>query len=221
MRALILSLIGAAALAVVSTPTKASVTFTVDLTTDQEPGVIVPTTSNGSPRPLAYGTATFTLNDASTALSFIATIFNIDVTGTQTADINDNLTVAHIHAGANPLAPTFPVVWGFFGAPDNDNNPDQLIVTPFVSGIGGTFSSTWDLPEGNNTTLAAQLSNIFAGRAYINFHTVQFGGGEIRGNFAAAVPEPSAWALMLLGFGAMGFALRRRSRSRVLRKETA
>src|SRR5204862_2051921 len=31
------------------------------------------------------------------------------------------------------------------------------------------------------TTLAAQLPNILAGRSYINFHTRQFGGGEIRG----------------------------------------
>jgi len=29
------------------------------------------------------------------------------------------------------------------------------------------------------------LSNLRQGRAYINFHTVQFGGGEIRGNFPA------------------------------------
>ena len=211
MKALALALIGAAALAVGSTPTKASVTFTVNLTTDQEPVVVIPTTSGGIPRPVSYGTATFTLNDASTAMSFIATIFNIDVTGTQTADVNDNLTVAHIHAGANPLALTFPVVWGFFGSPDNDNNPDQLIVTPFLNGIGGTFSSTWDLLEGNNTTLAAQIPNILAGRAYINFHTVQFAGGEIRGNFAA-VPEPSAWAMMLLGFGAVGYRIRRQRR---------
>ena len=30
----------------------------------------------------------------------------------------------------------------------------------------------------NNTTLAVQLPNILAGRAYINFHTMQNGGGE-------------------------------------------
>ena len=45
------------------------------------------------------------------------------------------------------------------------------------------FSGKWDAPEGNGTTLAAQLSNLREGRAYINFHTTQFGGGEIRGNF--------------------------------------
>ena len=34
-------------------------------------------------------------------------------------------------------------------------------------------------------TLTAQLPNIRAGRAYINFHTNQFAGGEIRGYFPA------------------------------------
>ena len=32
-------------------------------------------------------------------MTFTATIFNIDVTGTQTADVNDNLAASHIHAG--------------------------------------------------------------------------------------------------------------------------
>jgi hypothetical protein len=76
-------------------------------------------------------------------------------------------------------------VWGFFGAPFNDNNPNDQVFFP-NAGVGGTFSGKWDAPEGNGTTLAAQLSNLREGRAYINFHTRQFGGGEIRGNFPAA-----------------------------------
>jgi hypothetical protein len=55
--------------------------------------------------------------------------------------------------------------------------------------VGGTISGKWDPPEGNGTTFAAQLANLKAGRAYINFHTTQFGGGEIRGQF----PEMQAF----------------------------
>jgi hypothetical protein len=119
-------------------------------------------------------------------MTFSATINNIDVTGSQTADTNDNLTNAHIHAGP-AVAPGVngPVVWGFYGSPFNDNNPNDQVFFPLSSGVGGNFSGKWDAPEGNGTTLAAQLANIRAGRAYINFHTVQFGGGEIRGNFPA------------------------------------
>jgi CHRD domain len=52
---------------------------------------------------------------------------------------------------------------------------------PFATGVGGTFTGTWDQTEGNGTTLSDQLNNILTGRSYINFHTTQFGGGEIRG----------------------------------------
>lgn len=214
MKALVRSVAAAAMLVGLCPAAHAAITFTVSLTNGQEPGVLTLTTTSGAARPISSGTATFTLNDAQTELSFIATIFNIDVTGTQTADINDNLVAAHIHAGTALSAQgTFPVVWGFFGTPDNDNNPDNLVVTPFANDVGGTFSSVWNLLEGNNgTTLTAQLPNILAGRAYINFHTVQFGGGEIRGNFAA-IPEPASWAMLLLGFVAIGISARARRRT--------
>ncbi|HEV2827157.1 MAG TPA: TIGR03118 family protein [Pyrinomonadaceae bacterium] len=160
--------------------------FVVSLTNSQEVPPAVPTTTTGAARPASSGTARFQFNDAQTALTFSATISNIDVSGSATADTNDNLTAAHIHAGPS-VAPGVngPVVWGFFGAPFNDNNPNDQVffATP---GVGGFFSGKWDAPEGNGTTLAAQLSNLREGRAYINFHTRQFGGGEIRGNFPAA-----------------------------------
>lgn len=158
--------------------------FVASLTNSQEVPPTVPTLAAGGARPASSGTAKFQFNPAQTAMTFTATINNIDVTGTQTADTNDNLLNAHIHAGAS-VAPGVngPVVWGFFGAPFNDNNPNDASNTPFSSGVGGIFSGKWDAPEGNATTLAAQLSNLRQGRAYINFHTTQFGGGEIRGNF--------------------------------------
>jgi len=181
----------------------AATILTANLTITQEPGPPVPTTTSGAPRPIAFGSAIFTLNDTLNALAFTATIFNIDVTGSQTADVNDNLVAAHIHASATPFTPpaTAGVVWGFFGAPFNNNNPADQVNTPFASGVGGTFTGTWDLNEGNNTTLTAQLPNILAGRSYINFHTTQFGGGEIRGALEV-VPEPASF--VLFGIGAIG-----------------
>jgi uncharacterized protein (TIGR03118 family) len=162
--------------------------FVVQLTNSQEVPPTVPTASGGGPRPASFGTARLQFNAAQTAMTFTSTVNNIDFTGAQTpADTNDNLAVAHIHAG--PLVtPTVngPVVWGFFGTPFNDNNPNDQQVFPFASGVGGTVNGKWDAPEGNGTTLAAQLTNIREGRAYVNFHTVQFGGGEIRGNIPAA-----------------------------------
>ncbi|HWN08238.1 MAG TPA: TIGR03118 family protein [Pyrinomonadaceae bacterium] len=160
--------------------------FVISMTNGQEVPPAVPTTTGGSPRPASFGTARLQFNSAQTSMTLSATINNIDVTTAQTADINDNLTAAHIHAGP-AVAPGVngPVVWGFFGAPFNDDNPNDQVFFP-NSGVGGTFNSKWDAPEGNGTTLAAQLSNLREGRAYLNFHTRQFTGGEIRGNFPAA-----------------------------------
>ena len=56
---------------------------------------------------------------------------------------------------------------------------------------------------------ARYLTNILDGLAYINFHTVQFRGGEIRGQILA--PEPAT--LVLLGIGAAGLMGRRRRRT--------
>src|SRR6185369_1689821 len=160
--------------------------FVVNLTNSQEVPPTNPTLSGGGARPASFGTARFQFNPAQTAMTMTATISNIDVGNAQTPDTNDNLVAAHIHAGA-AVAPGVNggVVWGFFGAPFNDNNPNDAVATPTAGGVGGTFTGKWDAPEGNGTTLAAQLANLRAGRAYINFHTVQFTGGEIRGNFPA------------------------------------
>ena len=128
----------------------------------------------------ARGYAAFFLDREGTALRFIVTVVGLDFTGTQTADPGDDLIAAHIHAPA-PRGMNAGVVFGFFGLPFNDTNPNDVVVTPFPTGVGGTVFSKWDAPEGNNTTLAAQLPNILAGLSYINFHTVRAPGGEVRG----------------------------------------
>ena len=187
-----------------SMPAFADIFLFANLSNGQENPPTVPTTSTGASRPASFGTASFVLNDAMTSMTFPATIFNIDFTTLQTPnDVNDNLLNAHIHAGplVTPLI-NGPVVWGFIGSPFNDNNPNDAVVTPFATGVGGTVSGKWDAPEGNGTTLAAQIDNILNGRAYINFHTVQFAGGEIRGNIQQ-VPEPSIVLLLLIGMAGL------------------
>ena len=59
-----------------------------------------------------------------------------------------------------------------------------------VLGAGGYDGSTWYNPEGGISTL------------------------QITADFTAAVPEPSTWAMMILGFAGVGFmAYRRKARS--------
>ena len=79
-----------------------------------------------------------------------------------------------------------------------------------VGGVGGTFFSIWDAGEGNGgQTLLTSLPGILAGESYINFHTAQNPGGEIRGAINV-VPEPSTYVLMATGIGALGLIARRR-----------
>ena len=179
-----------------------------NLTNAAENPPTVPTLTNGDPRPASFGTAQLELNSAQTELRMTMTINNIDFTGNQSPDPNDNLQNAHIHAGPLVTPSTNgPVVWGFIGAPFNDTNPQDTVVTPFATGVGGTVVTKWDAPEGNGTTLSAQLTHILNNRAYLNFHTTQFPGGEIRGNIFV-IPEP-ATAGVLLGAGALGLMARR------------
>jgi len=157
----------------------------------------------------------FFINDAMTSMTFTATVTGIDFTGSQSADTNDNLVAAHIHAGPTAIpGSNGPVVWEFFGSPFNDNNPNDVVMNPFSSGVGGTISGKWDAPEGNGTTLAAQLPNILIGHSYINFHTTQFGGGEIRGALdVVSTPEPSTMAMIALA--GLGLLVRRTKRAPV------
>lgn len=55
----------------------------------------------------------------------------------------------------------------------------------------------------------AQETDLLNGKWYINLHTANNGGGEIRG-FLVPVPEPSVVVLGVLGAGALLFRLRRR-----------
>ena len=195
------------ALLLFSGAAQASTTLTATLTTDQEVPPAVPTTTTGDPRPIPFGNAVFVIDDAMTSMSFGRPSTNIDFTGTQTADINDNLTVAHIHGPAAPGATT-GVIWGFFGSPFNDDQPERSVFTPFATGVGGTISGKWDLTEGNGVgkTFADQIGNILAGLTYMNFHTTQFGSGEIRGQIVV-VPEPETYLLMLAGLAGIGASL--------------
>lgn len=138
----------------------------------------------------ATGLATLLLNDAMTELTM-----SIEFDGITTADI----TSFHIHiapAGANG-----GVAFGLV-SPNSDTNGDFM-------DLGNGFFSVWDGAEGQGTTLADQLDNLFNEGLYFNAHTAAFPGGEIRGQILrGAVPEPSS--AFILGMGFIGLFSRRK-----------
>ena len=114
---------------------------------------------------LARGQAVFQLNKDETELSFRLIVANIE-----------NITMAHIHvapAGANGPV----VVWLYPEAP-----PPQLIEGQF-NGILATGVITDDHLVGQleDESLADLVELIRAGNTYVNVHTSQHMGGEVRG----------------------------------------
>ena len=128
-------------------------------------------------------------------------------------------TASHIHcctalpgAGTAGVATQVPTFIGFpLGVTSGTytNTIFDMMLTSsynpaFIASNGGTVARAFH----------ALLNGLEDGDAYLNIHTTAFPGGEIRGFLqVAAVPEPSTWAMIILGFAGVGFMAYRRRKS--------
>lgn len=160
-----------------------------------------------------------------------ASIANATVTVTSSTGLNDpNPTAAAavvtsgpittINFGQNAVSnPTFSGSFAFnntlsdlYNIVISSSTPGITFSSATISGPGGVLSL---LPFPDSTSL--KLANASLG---IGSYTFAFAGnnanvgGALTGNvtISAPVPEAATWAMMILGFGAMGIAIRRRRR---------
>lgn len=127
-------------------------------------------------------------------------------------------TAAHIHVRQDLATPNGGVATqlpSFVGFP-----PDVTSGT-FDGLFDLTLASSWNPAFVTaNGGLAGAEGALFAslndGRAYLNVHSSFAPGGEIRGDLSL-IPEPALWGMMILGFGLVGGAMRRRRQKMALR----
>ncbi len=151
----------------------------------------------------ATGLATVVLDAAAQTLQINATF----------SGLTSNTNAAHIHccaplgtnAGVATTVPAFPgfplgVTSGSFTSAVFDLTQPTIYNPAFVTLQGGLTQAE-----------VALIAGILNGTTYLNIHTVNFPGGEIRGQLEA-VPEPTT--LLLLGTTIAGLGLARWKRRR-------
>jgi hypothetical protein len=162
-----------------------------------------------------------------------ASVAGAAVTVTASAGLNDpnptlpgstvtNGGITTINFGQNPVStPTFTgsftltnTLADLYSIVISTSTPGVTFSSASLAGGGNTFTL---LPFPDNTSLKLASTFVPSGT-----YTFSFAGnaspasGALTGNvtiLAAPVPEAATWAMMILGFGAMGVMIRRRRRT--------
>jgi len=129
-------------------------------------------------------------------------------------------TASHIHVingpgdsnfadTLGPVATTTPTFSGFPTGATSGSFDGTFDMT-----LASSYRSGWITDSGGTTALAeaALFSGITQGRAYLNIHTTNFPGGEIRG-FLVEVPEPGTLGMLCLGMAGLLTGIARRARA--------
>lgn len=166
---------------------------------------------------------------ANAAVTVVGGGTSVDVTGPTGSDVNFSLGYSDSGV-SNPFTETLTfmnTLAGFYGvtltttASAAGATNDVDITSAFLTGGSIVGSVSLATLFNNDVIESYGLSNLFLSSGTYTLTITGSRGttGSFGGNvsFAAgAVPEPATWAMMLLGFGTVGFAMRRRRRPALL-----
>ena len=156
-----------------------------------------------------------TTNGTDTSVTFRSLVSGVDLTSSSNGQ-------ARIEADSGPLDSLRFFLTGGQSFGDVEFNLHKAAtstssVTVTFLGSFGSETRTFDLGNGSNWISASADGGDSI--SAVLFDTNGSGVGDLRqvrlGSFAAAVPEPASWAMLIGGFGILGLATRRKRRTAV------
>jgi len=206
MGKLLLTAVAAAALSA-ATAANAGVTFSGSTTGCFGSGCVLGTTATDAG--LTFNTGSFTQTTNSAGFAGIG--------GT----VNNFGTITLVPDGTDYTGQVFDLLISFTLPPGTGSGSftADLLGSLTSNGVGGVNfafqnSGTQYISDGNGGTYKLHVNDLaFSGSLPAGELPVT---QDINGYIIAGVPEPGTWALMLLGFGGIGFAMRRQRGKEVL-----
>ena len=157
---------------------------------------------------LAVGSAAgavVTVDSSTTVVSGPATVADTTTIGFTQASLSSP-TFLETVVFTNTLA-------GLYSITLTTSSPAVDFTSAVLSGLGGPYNLVEIDDDGTNEFWRlANPVTLGASTYTLSINGNNSGAGSLGGSITIrqAVPEPSTWAMMLLGFGAVGFAMRRR-----------